>query len=99
MKTKHTPGPWRSLSWGETISIDSIPADLMGICHINPTGDHNCGIPNAQDRANARLITAAPDLLAAAKEAAELLWKREGNEETENVRKGLNAAIAKAEGS
>ena len=62
-KPKFTPGPWRAIAWGQTISIDS---DMVtGIARINPWGNHNAGIPFANDTANARLIAAAPDLLAA----------------------------------
>lgn len=58
--TKHTPGPWRSRSWGKTISINSV--EVSGIAFINP-GEDTSGIPSPQSRADARLIESSPDLL------------------------------------
>jgi hypothetical protein len=63
MSTKYTPGPWKTLSWGQTIAINS--NDYMGIAHINAGGDSDKGIPSQLDRDNARLIAAAPELLEA----------------------------------
>lgn len=61
--TKHTPGPWRATPIGTTFSIDAVEANYAGIAFINPLGMHDAGIPNATDKANARLIATAPDLL------------------------------------
>ena len=47
----------------------------LGVAHINPKGDYNNGIPSRIDVANARLIAASPDLLAACE--AWLLWDAE----------------------
>jgi hypothetical protein len=65
MSTKHTPGPWghktRESSWG---TIDD------GIC--GPDGEqvrvHGMTLSSSEEaKANARLISAAPDLLEALK--------------------------------
>lgn len=58
-----TPGPWKATAWGQTISIDA--PEIMGITNINSRGNHNAGIPSAEDTANGRLIAACPDLLTA----------------------------------
>lgn len=64
MKTKHTPGPWRiedKRSRGRTlISGDG----WMRLCDVY-TVMEGCREPCPEGVANARLIAAAPDLLAA----------------------------------
>jgi hypothetical protein len=69
---KHTPGPWRSRTDGETITIDGDVngAFYCGIAQINPGGNHEGGTPNRLDRANARLIAAATELKGLCLEAA-----------------------------
>ena len=59
-KSKHTPGPWRVEAAGEKV----IEADTTDV--IAQPG-HNFSIINPSQtlQANARLIAAAPDLLAA----------------------------------
>lgn len=73
---KHTPGPWRIRENGQRISIDSESVDFLGLAEINPSGNTG-GIPTQLNRANARLIAAAPDLL----EIAEglLMWLKNEN--------------------
>ena len=63
--TKHTPGPWRPIPYGETIAIQSMTIDGGNVVIVNPKGKTQSGIPNNQDRANARLIAAAPEMLEA----------------------------------
>lgn len=55
MTAKHTPGPWTADEWatGYTVSSD---LEHYSVCHLE-------GCNNAE--ANARLIAAAPELLAA----------------------------------
>ena len=85
MTTQHTPGPWTTSSlpngteWTVSIDDGDMLADLTGC-------------PNEQ--ANARLIAAAPDLLAA-------LQKIDANaaESVEWIRRVAREAIAKATGS
>ena len=75
MNTKHTPGPWRArtfnLPHGEETRIepeDSIyTVATIFISSIAPDE------VKETDKANARLITAAPELLKVAQETAKLL--------------------------
>jgi len=69
-----TSGPWTWRPWGETISIDALKVkDGGGVAHINPGGNSNAGIPSGRDRANAALISAAPELAAIVVSYEELL--------------------------
>jgi hypothetical protein len=64
MKAKHTPGPWHTTGDGLVYaepSFDDIEAPF--IC--DATDDSQWRSPNDEERANARLISAAPELLAA----------------------------------
>ena len=97
---KHTPGPWKATPWGSTISIDS--PDETGVAFLNPMGNHDAGVPNSQDRANAHLIAAAPDML----DALELVYANaqdreetidEDGQEFEEW-KAVRRAITKAKG-
>lgn len=92
----HTPGPWRKPLAKE---------DYAGACVVRDDGyivaDCNVfggdGAPSAQEcEANARLIRAAPDLLAACKSALERI---DGMNEAMGVVDELRAAIAKATGA
>lgn len=56
MNTKHTPGNWKVLD-------SSIVAKDICICTIEDDGGYEA--PTAERKANARLIAAAPKLLAA----------------------------------
>lgn len=88
-ETRHTPGPWaqdggsKRLIWGECDGRDVLVADLAvpGISKARPTLD--------EQLANARLIAAAPDMLAAL---------RIYFSEPERFHKAASDAIAKAEG-
>lgn len=109
----HTPGPW-TLHFGEQgypLAIDaprerwSIPGAVGAIVRSN-----GIGMPSSSEGlANALLITAAPDLLAACKQAAKLAWEV-GSESEDGVLtlledsrgdlyRQLRDAIAKAEGT
>ncbi len=96
--TKHTPGPWTcglmdEKHRGSNMAWVSGPCGC--IAHVYPDREPDNAL------ASARLITAAPDLLAACKEVLRLLVL-EADEVTEleetGVRTLLDAAIAKAEG-
>lgn len=60
-QTAHTPGPWR-------VSLDTVSCvktgRLVADCERTPHSERPAP-PDAEDMANARLIAAAPDLLAA----------------------------------
>ena len=85
--SEHTPGPWKVADWG-------------GLIYADP--DHFITVAEACDHvdANLLLIAAAPDMLAALKEALRLIelrdeWTFAGRYEALDV---IRAAIAKAEG-
>ena len=84
MNTKHTPGPWK------VISVDWTPSgnarfEIEGICRT--------GI------ADARLISAAPELLEALQSAhMALIGYTHQNEITHNALEKARAAICKATG-
>lgn len=71
-KAKHTPGPWSDTDGNAITTTDG----KTGICIIDdcPADDFWCDIerfPEEEEcRANARLIAAAPELLAACQEVA-----------------------------
>lgn len=71
--SKHTPGPWTiggddGAIWIQSpVSSDNVICDLVG-------RDADCLA--VEDEANARLIAAAPELLAALK-AVDLVWERQ----------------------
>lgn len=87
---KHTPGPW-------TVD-DSVPDEAVyvmcpsgTIANVGP-----CGTPDDEDKANARLIAAAPDLLEALKNTLCYL-EADSDDDTEREDYAqANAALAKA---
>jgi hypothetical protein len=88
MDTKHTPGPWQSS--GTAVYAENGREILFG-AHNTRSGDAD------ERRANARLIAASPDLLAAARWMLALIdggepMPKPGDEVTE----ALAAAIAAA---
>lgn len=94
----HTPGPW-SVSNGELLRVLAVGTN-QSVCGVHRVGSRG-GIANGDPLANARLIAAAPDLLAALKDAPDFggepktAFGREYREWQERAR----AAIAKAEGA
>lgn len=90
----HTPGPWRYEIWGgadfQQGVVESVQAGLV-VCNIPKFDVINHGQIAVAD---ARLIAAAPDLLAAAKDAFLALPMTKHNEP---INAALKAAIAKAE--
>lgn len=95
MSAQHTPGPWfLEGNWSDQGRgplggwVSSNPPAGMPIFELGPVvGDR------AEIVANARLIAAAPDLLAACQQALEL------HEPDEGIGHVLQAAIAKALGA
>lgn len=91
----HTPGTWLAVGdWVEL--VDDTRAD---ICSVNPCdfGQSSYGRNDDEMRANARLIAAAPDLLAALF-AADLAFAEHGILASHATRIQIHAAIAKAKG-
>ena len=93
--SKHTPGPWRASELG-VLSDKLTSYGNWYVCSlIDPD--------NEEHKANARLIAAAPELLAACKKALEAIrwWEGEHpccNGSTGEQEAAIRAAIAKAEG-
>lgn len=87
MKTKHTPGPWQV---GESISGKPLIVTKSHGTIAQPTG----GFEN-EIKANARLIAAAPDLLAIVKE---LLICGPNAGHNQDLLTSAIEAVAKAEG-
>ena len=84
MSAQHTPGPWRVAeptgfiyAANPYIGHDMLVAQVRGWGHLTGTGGGGCAFDEdkaiAIQEANARLIAAAPDLLAALKEAENAL--------------------------
>ena len=90
METKHTPGPW---SW----SRDTMENRCDITLHSEATGYSILYCCEKPREPNARLMAAAPDLLAALKEADED-FAREGFDKDGPYRAHIIAAIAKATG-
>jgi hypothetical protein len=93
---RHTPGPWRSNPLKASIKIDS---DVSGLVATIPLPAF---IDDKRRHADARLIAAAPDLLAALKKTVGALWSinpattSDGCYTDDPVEKQARAAIAKA---
>lgn len=86
MNTQHTPGPWH------VNTLETVPHTIHALRgHVADVSRGTMNEVGADEiEANARLIAAAPDLLAAAIEAADTL-------EGEGIHAhALRAAIAKA---
>ena len=104
--SKSTPGPWKIVrcSEGDRKDVDTIQAGTIRV--VEPGGIWGRSIPECD--ANAALIAAAPDLLAALKEAETVIrWAAQesaGRVKAEVVGGWIHhadkarAAVAKAEG-
>ena len=86
--TKHTPGPWRYVDG--YFDCEVWAGNKMVLSYQRH--------PSDEDRANARLMAAAPELLTALEGLTLILAKAEsnasGNPEFENVSARVNAARA-----
>lgn len=96
-EVKNTPGPWRThISEGRGhLCVISDDAWICGEIH-RPGG----GMPRAEAEANASLIAAAPDMLAALKQAETALdyvYRGSDDLRIEQDLSAVRAAIAKAE--
>jgi len=102
MSAQHTPGPWEAVIDSQTPSwVWVAPADWhTRVCRVVLYA-----YEKEEQQANARLIAAAPDLLAALEAGAECLvsWMEMADpdyvrEPDEQVLAAMRAAIAKARG-
>lgn len=89
--SKHTPGPWTFDGQHRRVS-----KNMAVICHV---GDLCTDSQWEQDRANARLIAAAPDLLSACRIALEAIKDAHHGISTDDREATIEQAIAKAEGT
>lgn len=89
MKTTHTPGPWDMMTAGGKQYVVGNKGN-HGVAQIH-------GVDETKIQANARLIAAAPELLAALEDL--LAWANlsySQNQQTIQVRDQARAAITKA---
>lgn len=95
--SKHTPGPWRINPRAATSIISS---SGRGIASAGGyfTNTEEPDRLESESIANARLISAAPDLLAALKLCKEQIYNPVYPEEAEHAKRIAESAIAKAEG-
>jgi hypothetical protein len=99
MSSKHTPGPWQISRDGLTIFAGTAGAGVLirgveqRIPHIAYIPKNGFAATLAEQQANARLIIAAPDLLA----ACERLLNTVGCDDW-SAQEAARDAIAKAEG-
>ena len=95
MTDEHTPGPWQ-LSPGGVSALDE-NGTLVASAQYNPPKDPRGPRSRQEQRANAHLIAAAPELLEACREVLGLLPDFEDGPggACENI---LETAIAKAKG-
>ncbi len=103
--TKHTPAPWFPWIVGETVSNERAkdekrlmvvhPDGERLICRLNEgyASPRNGEIPESERKANARLIAAAPELLALASKLAVLPVHSPEWLENPSVRVDLSAAV------
>jgi len=90
--SKHTPGPWEIL---EVTPDDwQINSDLRDDCLVQMTPTIGHEHLSDEDKANARLIAAAPDMLAALEQVSRM-WRVLRDEGMLNM---VEEAIAKAQG-
>ncbi len=105
---EHTPGPWATDQVAGGFNV-GIARDYPSWCRIARVGAELSEVAETQDWPNARLIAAAPDLLAAAQDTVdqecdpgECEWIAPSGRSCDGVIEcavqGLRAAIAKAKG-
>lgn len=93
MIEKSTPGPWEYDDSGKHSTYNVVRNNGMVVCRILPLSYKSHGSMEA----NARLIVAAPDLLAASKRALDWLASYPGNGAL-GAYEEMRLAIVKAEG-
>ncbi len=96
---KHTPGPWKiatTYADAQRGQFDIVPwaSQRQRVCRITARADY----PVAQANADAELIAAAPDLLAACRAASISLIGDEEYAKHRDLLRTLDAAIARATG-
>jgi len=94
----HTPGPWMIGDESKKENPLMVYCDDSLGSRVADCSTSGHGLTLAQDRANARLIAAAPDLLKAARELFAALGAPSNHMHIEDARFAVLAAIKKAEG-
>lgn len=97
----HTPGPWRIQDAGNDtlwIVVDSTATDVGYISIAEARYGCDAARALGDNTANAQIMKAAPDLLAALRDAMPLLRGHSGTEEGQARYAAAMAAIAAAEG-
>jgi hypothetical protein len=88
----HTPGPWATKSTGDYQEIHPVNNKFFTIAKVT-------GFDSHEAKANARLISAVPELLSALEDIAQDLENNGEIYGTDDARLGrIYAAIAKAKG-
>lgn len=95
MTTTHTPGPWAYDADSQEVFSDDARHGAGWIAFIKGNDGEGRPLTEPERLANARLIAAAPDLLAAAIDALETFERRFPDSPTAH---DLRAAIARATG-
>ena len=98
---KHTPGPWHVTDVsGNEGEAEIIEAKHRGIAWTNDSWDEmkQQGYISQEDKANARLIAAAPDLFAALRDLITGLPEEYDDKWTKDLVEKGKRAIAKAKG-
>ena len=86
MSTQHTPGPW----WHSGLEVGTVPMMMVKVAKVS-------GANHQEAQANAVLIAAAPDLLAALREFVKSFEGCYADGEPAMIK--ARAAIAKATGA
>lgn len=94
-KTKHTPGPWKVGEENEFEAYEFVSITTESGVQIGDVSSDGC--VDDETHANARLIAAAPDMLAALKQIESEMRAGLGSSYGE-TREAVRRAIAKAEG-
>lgn len=87
----HTPGPWNFTDAGELLRVQRTGLDEPPICELFP---RDADSYTDEDLANGRLMSAAPELLAALKRNLPAIRMHANADDCD----AAEAAIAKAEG-
>ena len=95
--TQHTPGPWAISQYRSPVSFRAEIYQVGGASEtVAVVSDHLSHLEIDALSANAALISAAPDMLAALRYVID--WKEGSAWDADTARAMVKAAIAKAEG-
>jgi len=104
MNAQHTPGPWKVEVWDyshatpprKELNVQSAK-NLLATLQCDHDENNEFIVPKAEAEANARLIAAAPDLLAALVSIEGLLFEAHSDiPEEMRARRDVNSALTRA---